>query len=360
MTILTGVDLPLSSPGGSVELLRDLYLRPDSPLDAEVFMLTGPGAPGAGGPVLLDVPGKQLEGEGFWTYVKNLAAAVQQRFAQADFDLVHLQHLTFGATPALLRAFPDHPNVALVHGTDLIFAADHPTQAEVLRECVRAANAVVVPTTAMAAQLRSFADVSEVRLAHIPWGIPDRLLTAPPVRGEPPSGPLRVLYAGRLTSEKAAAPLLRALAGIDGVTLSVAAPTREYAALAAKEDLSRVRYLGWLSRPDLWRRFAGHDLLVVPSIRLEAFGLVAVEAQACGLPVLYRPVPGLAEVLGDSAIPVDPTLDYVRAVTETVERLRRDPAALSDAREAGLANAGRFPLSRTADLLRELSAELTR
>ncbi|MER7363546.1 MFS transporter [Nonomuraea wenchangensis] len=52
--------------------------------------------------------------------------------------------------------------------------------------------------------------------------------------------------------------------------------------------------------------------------------------------------------------------DYVRAVTETVERLRRDPAALSDAREAGLANAGRFPLSRTADLLRELSAELTR
>ncbi|MET8139674.1 glycosyltransferase family 4 protein [Sphaerisporangium sp. NPDC005288] len=359
MTILTGVDLPLGSPGGSVELLWDLYLRDDAPLEADVFMLAGAGTPSPRGPVLLDVTGKQLQGDGFWAYVKDLALAIERRFPSSAYDLLHLQHLTFGATPALLRAFPDHPHVALVHGTDLIFAADHPTQAEVLREAVAGARAVVVPTAAMAARLRDFTEVGLDRVVHIPWGIPDRLLADPPPRGERTTGDLRVLYAGRLTAEKAAAPLLQALADIDGVALSVAAPTREYAALAAGVDLSHVRYLGWLRRPDLWRRFAEHDVLVVPSTRLEAFGLVAVEAQACGLPVLYRAVPGLAEVLGDSAIAVEAG-DLEHGVAEAVARLRGDPGRLDHFRAAGLANAARFPLSGTAARLRALSAELVR
>jgi hypothetical protein len=37
-------------------------------------------------------------------------------------DVVHLQHLTLGGTPALLQALPDHPRIALAHGTDLLFA----------------------------------------------------------------------------------------------------------------------------------------------------------------------------------------------------------------------------------------------
>lgn len=358
MTTLTGVDLPPGSPGGSVELLRDLYLGPRSPLKADVFMLAGTGTSPAHGPVLLDVRGKQLRGDGFWTYVKDLALAIEQRFSSADYDLIHLQHLTFGATPALLRAFPDHPRVALVHGTDLIFAADHPTQAEVLREAVAAAQVIVVPTTAMAAQLRTLTAVGADRVAHVPWGIPDRLLTDPPARKERTTGDLRLMYAGRLTAEKAAAPLLRVLADMDGVELSVAAPPAEYAALAARANLSRVRYLGWLSRPSLWQSFADHDLLVVPSTRLEAFGLVAVEAQACGLPVLYRRVPGLVEVLGESAIAVDPA-DGQDAVAAAVAPLRRDPGVLTHFQAAGLVNAARFPLSFTASRLRALSAELT-
>lgn len=365
MTTITGLDLPLGSPGGSVELLWDLYLGPEPLVPADTFMLTAdPRKPGpvlprdpGHGPELLDVPGKQLSGPAFWTYVDELTAAIRERFGGGDHEVVHLQHLAFGATPALLRVFPELPQLALVHGTDLLFAVDHPTQRAVLRDAAATASRIVVPTGAMADRLRALAPVASHRITRIPWGIPDRLLTEPPKRVPRVAGRFRVLYAGRLTREKAAAELLARLAAIEGVSLSVAAPPAEFHALARTADLSAVRYLGWLDRTHLWQSFAEHDLLVVPSSRLEAFGLVAVEAQACGLPVLYQPVPGLAEVLKGSAQAAEGD-GSARAFASCVAQLARTPEALEEVRAAGYRNAARFPLSRTARELRELSDEL--
>lgn len=358
MKVITGLDLPVGSPGGSVELLKDLYLGPRPPVPAEVFMLEGPPGAVPGGPVLLDVPGKQLAGPGFWAYVDDLAAALRKSFVPGAEGVLHLQHLAFGATPALLRAFPGTPALALVHGTDLLFAADHPTQLDVLREAAAAARRIVVPTGAMADRLRELTPVAPDRIVPIPWGVPDHLLRTPPARTPRGDGPLRVLYAGRLTTEKADAELLARLAAVPGAALSVAAPRAEYQALTALADLTGVRYLGWLDRPRLWQAFAEHDVLVVPSNRLEAFGLVAVEAQACGLPVLYRPVPGLAEVLGGSALATPAADGRPAAFTTALGELVRDPTALTDLRTAGLRNAARFPLSRTARDLRALSDRL--
>lgn len=358
--VLTGLDLPWGSPGGSVELLKDLYLDPSGPLTAHTFMLVPDGSPPPTGhtPALLDVPGKQLSGEGFWAYVDRLTDAITARFPHAEPDVVHLQHLAFGATPALLRGYPEQPAIGLVHGTDLLFAAEYETQGEVLREAVVAARSLVVPTAGMADQLRGLVpELNSDRIVDIPWGVPDALLAGPPVRPRRDDGELRVLYAGRLTAEKGAAELVAALSGVPGLRLSMASPVAEFRRLAAERDLSAVRHLGWLTRRELWAAFAEHDLLVVPSAKLEAFGLVAVEAQACGLPVAYQPVPGLRDALGDSALPLDLLADPLRALAE-LTGLRDDPGALDALRRSGFRNAARFPLSRTAQELAALSCEV--
>lgn len=137
----------------------------------------------------------------------------------------------------------------------------------------------------------------------------------------------------------------------------MAAPTEEFRRLSEAMDLSTVRYLGWLSRPALWAAFARHDVLVLPSAKLEAFGLVAVEAQACGLPVVYQPVPGLTEVLGDSALPLDHFADVGRT-RDALARLAADRGVLEDLRAAGYRSAARFPLSQTASRLASLTAEV--
>ena len=365
--VLTGIDLPVGSPGGSVELLRDLYLDSEPLVPADVFMLPpvdgGPvpeAARGATAPVVLDVPGKTLGGPGFWTYVDALAKALRRRFDPSDYDVLHLQHLAFGATPALIQAFPDLPRIALLHGTDLLFATEHATQRTVLTQTVTAADAVVVPTTAMADRLHRTTRARPRRIVHIPWGVPDSLLSSPPPRPSRPDGPLRVLYAGRLTQEKGGAELFTQLAAVSGTEISVAAPPGQYTQLTDLLDpahSSCLRPLGWLDRTALWQAFAQHDLLVMPSNQLEAFGLVAVEAQACGLPVLYRKVPGLEEVLRGSAACYDPGTS-ARALPNAVAALRDDPTALEDLRRAGVRNAGRYPLSGTGKALRALSEEV--
>ncbi|MGP4104163.1 glycosyltransferase family 4 protein [Nonomuraea sp. KM90] len=359
--IVTALDLPAGSPGGSVELLYDLYTGPDPLIPARTFMLEGDHPPPP--PIeVLPAEGKCLTGSDFWAYTDALITHLTSLLNPNDVALTHLQHVAFGATPALLRALPGIPSIALVHGTDLLQAACHDTQRHVLQYTVSKAAAIVVPTTAMADQLSNLAPrLDPAKVHHVPWGVPDHLVTAPPPRRIPDGpGPFRLLYAGRLTAEKGVRTLAEACANDRDITLSIAAPADQYATLAPRLQELRChhRYLGWLDRSQLWRCFTEHDALAVPSTTLEAFGLVAVEAQACGLPVLYQPVPGLTDVLAGSAFPVDfanPT-----ALTTAINLLRRNPTLLPDLRTAGYANAARHTLSNTATALLELGKRITR
>ncbi|PNE36266.1 glycosyltransferase family 4 protein [Streptomyces noursei] len=358
----TFLDLPAGSPGGSVELFLDLYTGDKPLIPARAFMLapTGPRPPLRAGLHVLPVVGKCLEGALFTRYVAALRQALVSSIDPTQIGVLHLQHLTFGATPALLRALPTHPRIALVHGTDLLFAEAHRDQLQVLRETARTADVIVVPTSAMADHLLRLAPQADRRkVVHIPWGIPDHLLTDPPSRPTRSSAShLRLLYAGRLTAEKGAEHLITALSPIPGIELSIAAPRAQFHALAPLLQRSgvRARYLGWLRRPQLWKAFAEHDVLVMPSTTMEAMGLVALEAQACGLPVLYQPVPGLNEVLAASGVATDFT--HSTALARDLDRLRTAPGLLPALRQAGYANAARYPLSATAQALTELGQQL--
>lgn len=356
--IVTALDLPAGSPGGSVELLHDLYGGAEPLIPARLFMLRSdrPAKP----PIeALDVGGKYLTGHRFWAYVRALSTTLATVVKPDDVAITHLQHLAFGATPALLHAFPEHPSIALVHGTDLLTATSNSTQRQVLRQGTHRATAIVVPTPAMADCLRRLApDLDFAKVEHIPWGIPDHLLHRPPTPPAPGDRPLRLLYAGRLTAEKGVSALGAACANDRNMTLSIAAPRGEHERFAAQLRKANCQhhYLGWLDRPHLWDAFGDHDALAVPSTTLEAFGLVTIEAQACGLPVLYQPVPGLVDVLGDTALPTDFT--NPDALASTLQTLRNDPVARAELSTAGLANARRFPISTTAKALTALGNEI--
>jgi glycosyltransferase involved in cell wall biosynthesis len=123
----------------------------------------------------------------------------------------------------------------------------------------------------------------------------------------------------------------------------------------------RVTLLGFILEEDLPKYYQAADLVLMPTHELEGFGLVTVEALACGTPVLGTPVAAIPEVLSR----LDPELvakgtdsrSLATAMQNILRRFREHP----DDR-ARLAAAGRSLVERdynweqhTARLERELS-----
>ncbi len=65
-----------------------------------------------------------------------------------------------------------------------------------------------------------------------------------------------------------------------------------------------VRLAGFIPEAQLVQYYQAADLVMMPSLQLEGFGLVMVEAMACGTPVLGTPVGAIPEILNQ----VDPIL----------------------------------------------------
>jgi alpha-1,3-rhamnosyl/mannosyltransferase len=65
--------------------------------------------------------------------------------------------------------------------------------------------------------------------------------------------------------------------------------------------LSRIKELGHLNEYDLVTAYNAAELLVMPS-RYEGFGLPALEAMACGCPVVVSNAASLPEIVGDAAM----------------------------------------------------------
>jgi rhamnosyl/mannosyltransferase len=99
-----------------------------------------------------------------------------------------------------------------------------------------------------------------------------------------------VLFVGRLVPYKGVDVLLRAVKGLDALTVIVGdGPCRmSLTALAIDSGLNdRVRFMGDLSDAELLAWYHACDLFVLPSVsRQEAFGMVQLEAMLCGHPVV--------------------------------------------------------------------------
>jgi glycosyltransferase involved in cell wall biosynthesis len=118
--------------------------------------------------------------------------------------------------------------------------------------------------------------------------------------GEPTPG--RLFCAARLIPEKGVDHLLRALAQLPSrVTLTVAGegPGRpELEHLAGALGLrDRVTFAGWLSRDAIASALGEAEIVVVPSLWPEPFGIVGIEAMAFARPVVAYDVGGVREWL---------------------------------------------------------------
>ena len=300
------------------------------------------------------------------------------------YDLVHSHYWLSGQVGWLAA---DRWQVPLVHSmhtmarvkNSLLAEGDAPEppgreigEAQV----VDAADRLVANTQGEAGELVDLygADPGKVRV--VPPGVDLELFTpgdgaAARARVGLPRNAHVLLFVGRIQPLKAPDVLLRAaavllarrpelrqslvVAVLGGPSGSGVGKPRALQELAQQLGIdAQVRIVPPVDRVTVAQRYRAADLVAVPSYS-ESFGLVAVEAQACGTPVVAAAVGGLPFAVGDSGLLIDghESADW----SAGLEGLLDDPGRREMLSRKAVGHASQFSWERTTDRLLEVYTE---
>lgn len=123
---------------------------------------------------------------------------------------------------------------------------------------------------------------------------PSREMTGTWSRNDPP----RFVYSGRITPSKGVESALEQFTALKEYNLVVAGDGDALPDLKERfAHYPNIRFTGRLDETSLVQLYSSATALVFPSIAPETFGLTAVEAMACGTPVIVRDAGGCAEII---------------------------------------------------------------
>jgi D-inositol-3-phosphate glycosyltransferase len=247
------------------------------------------------------------------------AARAQLERCGTDYDLLHANYWVSGAVGHRLKHELDLPLVTTFHSLDRVRASAGLDDEVTLRprveaEVVRCADLVVAATEEERDQLVRYYGAEPERVVIVPQGV-DAALFSPGDQAQARralrlDGHPVLLFVGRIQPLKGVDLAIRALARLDtprARLLVVGGPSGPQgdAELARAHDLveelgleARVRFVPPQPHEELATYYRAADVCVVPS-RSESFGLVALEAAACGTPVVAANVGGLRVVVDD-------------------------------------------------------------
>ncbi len=166
----------------------------------------------------------------------------------------------------------------------------------------------------------------------------------------------RVVFAGRVVRPKGVQVLLRAASTLD-VELVICGDGRDLdslRSLASRLDVGdRVSFKGWLAPAALASELAEAQVVAIPSVWPEPFGLVGIEAFTLGTPVVASATGGIGDWLehGVSGLAVAP--GEVAALAEALGELLADPQ-----RARAMGAAGRESVASRFTPARHVSALL--
>ena len=165
------------------------------------------------------------------------------------------------------------------------------------------------------------------------------------------------LFVGTHEPRKNLATLVEAwerFGGVENYMLAIAGTDGSVFASVSRIDNPTYPF-GYVPDSDLPALYSGASAVVVPSL-YEGFGLAALEAMACGAPVIASNTSAFTETVGDAGILVQP--DNVEEIADAMHRITEDRALANTLRERGLKRAKQFSWDESARRIQSLVESL--
>lgn len=136
---------------------------------------------------------------------------------------------------------------------------------------------------------------------------------------------INILFVGRLDFQKGYDYLLELILKLDQTKyfFHIIGDSVIHDTVTAKNSQSNVKYYGWISNSKLTSYFKSADFLIMPS-RWESFGIVAIEAQASGLPVLANKNSSLPEVVKNGVTGILKDFSKIDDIVYTIDNTNID------------------------------------
>ena len=257
-------------------------------------------------------------------------------------QLIHAHYALPHAVAAMLARQvigDDAPRlVTTLHGTDITLVGSDPSFLPLTRFSILASDAVTVPSVWLREATHRYLDVpSTVAIEVIPNFVDSERFSPAPPGATPPGASTsgarqrpRLVHVSNFRAVKRPEDVVQVFARVRAVrpaTLLMIGDGPERAATQALAQTlglaADVHFLG--ERIDLTEALRGSDVFLLPS-ETESFGLAALEAMACGVPVVASAVGGLAEVITHGETGFLAPLGDVDGMAARVALLLDDPA----------------------------------
>jgi len=260
-------------------------------------------------------------------YVNKYCAKVAAICKEFQPDIIHTQHLWIAPYAALKTGIP---YIITAHGTDLMgFKKDKRYHYFALEGANNAAKIITI-SRQVHNDVKELYNLHEEKLKLNPNGFDDDIFYPKNVNrkeffkqiGSKNYSSRLVSFAGKFTDFKGIDILIKAARNITdeipGIVFALAGDGQLMGTmkeLTAELKLNNLFFLGHQTQQEVATLYSAADVSVVPS-RIEPFGLVAIEALACGTPVVATKAGGLPDFINTK-------------VGKLVEM--NDPDALADA-----------------------------
>ena len=273
---------------------------------------------------------------------------------ELSYDLIHSHYWMSGMAAGELDNVWHIPIVHMFHTLGLMKQrvarsaeerdGDYRIQGE--KKVIAIANRIIAATPAELAQLQWLYDVNEPIVQVIPPGVD--LSHFYPIPGDeakeyiglPPCDKV-LLFVGRIEPLKGIDTLIEAIAIMKNrgtvVCLSIIGGDPDLSLAALSSEMSRlqtlceqhgltdlVAFLGRRGQDSLPYYYSAADAVVMPS-HYESFGMVALEAMACGTPVVASQVGGLAFLIEDGKTGYTVPADDAQALANQLEKIINSP-----------------------------------